>query len=83
MQKQVIKLGGAYSNGEFGNRWVVRQVIAVMPVNAENDCERVTFKILVGLGRRSTSSCSMAEFVKWARYEVVRNENSWERIQVD
>lgn len=83
MQKLVIKLGSAYSNGEFGNRWVVRQVTAVAPASAEIGCDLVTFKILVGLGRRSTASCSMAEFVKWARHEVVRNENSWERIHVE
>jgi len=83
MQKLVIKLGSAYSNGEFGNRWVVRQVTAVMPANEASDCGRVTFRILVGVGRRSSASCSMAEFVKWARHEVVRNENSWERIHVE
>lgn len=83
MQKLVIKLGSAYSNGEFGNRWVVRQVTAVVLACEENEFDRVTFKILVGLGRRSTASCSMAEFVKWARHEVVRNENSWERIHVE
>lgn len=83
MRILVIEQGSAYSNGEFGNRWVVRQVTGVTKANEENDSDYVAFKILVGLGRRSTASCSMAEFVKWARHEVVRNENSWERIHVE
>lgn len=78
-----IRLGGSYSNGEFGNHWVVRQVISITPAGAESEFESVTFKVLVGSGRRSRGSCDMAEFVKWARHEVVRNENSWGRVDVE
>lgn len=69
----LIRLGGCYSNGVFGKYWSVRQVVA-------KDVEMVTYKVLVGPGRRRTGSCSHDEFMSWARYEVARNENSWERI---
>ena len=61
----------------------VRQVTAVLLASEENRADLVAFKRLVGLGRRSAASGSMADFVKWARHEVVRNENSWERIHVE
>lgn len=79
MKKPEIKLGAAYSNGDFGKHWVVRQVshIEVSPDAVELD--NITFKVLVGPGRRSRLSCTRGEFLRWMRYEVVRNENSWER----
>ena len=80
MKKPKIKPGCAYSNGDFGNRWVVRQVLAVNLPGDGIEYESVTFKVLVGQGRRSKGSCSMEEFVQWVRHEVVRNENSWERL---
>lgn len=69
----LIRLGGYYSNGVFGKHWSVRQVVA-------KDVGAVTYKVLVGPGRRCTGSCSHDEFMDWARYEVTRNENSWERV---
>ncbi|TCV82563.1 hypothetical protein [Sulfurirhabdus autotrophica] len=78
-----IRLGGSYSNGEFGNRWVVRQIISITTARDEIESESVTFKVLVGPGRRSKGSCTLVEFEKWARHEVVRNENSWGRVEVE
>lgn len=69
-----IRPGGCYSNGDFGRHWSVRQVVA-------RDGDTVTYTVLAGPGRRSTASCSHEEFVRWARYEVTRNENSWERAK--
>jgi hypothetical protein len=76
-----IKLGAAYSNGEFGNRWSVRQVLSIAQPDKESAKEVVTFKVLVGPGRRTAHSCSRIEFVSWARHEVVRNENVWDRVE--
>lgn len=81
MKKPEIKPGGAYSNGEFGNRWSLRQVIAIEPGPGLPDQDLVLFKVLAGTGRRARLTCTRAEFMRWARYEVVRNENSWERVQ--
>ncbi len=69
-----IRIGGCYSNGDFGRRWVVRQVLGF------KSGQRLRYKVLVGDERRKTFECATDEFVEWARYEVVRNENSWERV---
>jgi len=75
-----IKLGATYSNGEFGKRWAVWQVLEIRPCDDEPELECVICKVLVGSHRRAKIACTRAEFARWARYEVVRNENVWERI---
>lgn len=79
MKKPEIKLGAAYSNGDFGKHWAVRQILHVEVSSDAVELDNITFKVLVGPGRRSKLSCTRGEFVRWMRYEVVRNENSWER----
>lgn len=79
MKKPEIKLGAAYSNGDFGRHWVVRQILHVDVSSDAVELDNITFKVLVGPGRRSKLSCTRGEFLRWMRYEVVRNENSWER----
>ena len=80
MKKPEIKLGAAYSNGDFGKHWVVRQIVQIEPSAESAELDSLSFKVLVGPGRRSKHTCTRAEFVCWMRYEVVRNENSWERV---
>jgi CBS domain-containing membrane protein len=80
VKKPEIKLGAAYSNGDFGKHWVVRQVLLIEASTDAVELDHITFKVLVGHGRRSKLSCTRGEFMRWMRYEVVRNENSWERV---
>lgn len=80
-----IKTGQAYSNGVFGSQWEVREVIAEQ-VHCQGperpaDAHCVTYRVVVGKQRRRRFTCSQSEFLRWARYEVVRNENSWERVR--
>lgn len=79
MKKPEIRLGAAYSNGDFGKHWVVRQILHIEVSSDAVELDNITFKVLVGPGRRSRLSCTRGEFARWMRYEVVRNENSWER----
>lgn len=72
--KLQVKLGATYSNGNFGRHWAVRQVLAL------GAGDSVSYKVLVGEGRRSQGICSLEEFMRWARYEVVRDENSWVQV---
>jgi len=75
-----IKLGRYYSNGHDGHLWQVRQVIDMAnPVKATSDL--VIYKIVAGDSRRSTGTATIEDFAHWARYEVVLNENSWQRIE--
>jgi hypothetical protein len=74
-----IKSGNTYSNGAYGRSWGVRQVTG-FSLDAESGEETVAFKGIAGACRRKTGLCTLAEFRRWARYEVALNENSWQRI---
>ena len=74
-----IKPGNTYSNGAYGRSWGVRQVIE-FSLDGESGEEMVSFKGIAGACRRKTGLCTLAEFERWARYEVALNENSWQRI---
>ncbi|HUW49656.1 MAG TPA: hypothetical protein VMV75_01430 [Sulfuricella sp.] len=71
-----LKSRACYSNGDFGKHWVVRQIVSI------SEAGQVTYKVLAGTGRRRIETCSRDEFQSWARYEVVRNENSWIRLTI-
>jgi hypothetical protein len=75
-----IKSGNIYSNGAYGRAWGVRQVLE-FSLDAESGEETVSFKGIAGACRRKTGLCTLAEFQRWARYEVALNENSWQRIR--
>ncbi|MBZ0092280.1 MAG: hypothetical protein K8F27_08685 [Sulfuricellaceae bacterium] len=87
MKKLAIRVGGTYSNGVFGRHWSVRQVLAEMAEcdseggEALEDC--IVFKVLVGQQRRKKLVCSRSEFLRWASYEVERDETSWIRRGTD
>ncbi len=68
-----INVGHYYSNGQYGEIWSVRQVIQL-------SAQQVHYKTVVGKGRRQVTVCSLEEFTQWARYQLVRDENSWRII---
>jgi CBS-domain-containing membrane protein len=78
LNEEQVKLGHYYSNGKYGDEWAVRQVVDVA-ARAGSDENTITFNVIAGAGRRSRSTCTPAQFARWAKYEVVRNENSWQR----
>lgn len=80
LQAGQIKLGHYYSNGLFGKLWQVRHIIDES-VHADPTKDKVIYKIVAGPGRRGTDTCTREEFAAWARYEVLRHENSWQRIE--
>lgn len=65
--------GRCYSNGEFGDRWEVRQILSVTGT-------RVDYQVVAGRGRRRTGHSSREAFSDWGSYEVVRRENTWHRV---
>ena len=78
MEPWQIRLHGFYSNGEFGDDWAVRQVVDESGhSHAEKD--KIIYKVVAGMGRRRSGVATRAEFARWARYEVFRDENSWQR----
>jgi len=80
LQASQIKLDHFYSNGLFGKLWQVRHIIDES-AHADPSKDKVIYKIMAGPGRRSTGTCTREEFAAWSRYEVQRNENSWQRIE--
>ena len=73
-----IQSGACYSNGAYGAEWQVREVLEI--ATAGDDRQIVSYRVLAGHGRKAVGKCGLLEFVRWARYRVVRNENSWQRI---
>jgi len=75
--------GHYYSNGEYGESWAVRQIIDWAEPNddsAHSGEEKLIYKTIAGVGRRSTGVLSRNEFSIWAKHEVMRDEENWHRI---
>ncbi len=80
LQPAEIKLGHYYSNGKYGDEWQVRYVVDESG-SRNPDKDTVIFKVVAGPGRRRSGIARRAEFARWAKHEVVRNENSWQRVE--
>jgi len=79
MQLTQIKPYHYYSNGQYGNRWSVRQILGESE-ETESKEKKITYQIVAGPNRRKRDICTRTEFANWAVYEVFRNENSWQKI---
>jgi CBS-domain-containing membrane protein len=76
LQIHQVQLGHYYSNGLYNKQWAIRQVIS------ETDtAEIIIYKVIAGHHRRKVDQCTRAEFAQWAKYEVFRNESSWQRVE--
>jgi len=77
-----IQIGGYYCNGSFGPEWQVREVIdhADAATAESSTADALRYRVVAGNQRRRTGVSSREAFAGWARYEVCRNENSWQRI---
>ena len=78
MEPWQIRLHGFYSNGEFGDDWSVREVVDESS-HSDPGKDKIIYKVAAGMGRRRSGVSTRAEFARWARYEVFRDENSWQR----
>lgn len=78
LTSEELVVGQYYSNGEYGNDWAVRQIVDVSDSKNEAD-EMVIYKIIAGNGRRNSGYSSKHEFLHWAKYEVVRDEENWKK----
>lgn len=79
LSAESIKVGGFYSNGELGDAWSVRQVVDASPGKTPEE-DMVIYKVVAGRDRRSSGYSTRTEFVKWARHQVVRDEENWKRF---
>jgi CBS domain-containing membrane protein len=74
-----IQLAHFYSNGRYGDDWEVRQVIDESAHEDPNQ-HKIIYRVVAGKDRRAPGTCTRAELARWAKHEVIRNENSWQRI---
>lgn len=74
-----IRLHHYYSNGRYGEEWAIRQVVDESQTR-DPDKDLVVYKVMAGKGGRKSGVATRAEFARWARYEVFRDEGStWRR----
>lgn len=73
-----VRIGGAYSNGEHGDEWEVREVVDESRSD-DPQKDKVIYKIVAGSRARGTGVATRAEFARWAKYEVVRHGAGWKR----
>jgi CBS domain-containing membrane protein len=73
-----VRLHHFYSNGRYGEDWSIREVVDESP-HADAEKDMVIYKAVAGKGRRRSGVCTRHDFARWARYEVFRDETSWQR----
>lgn len=78
-----IQAGRFYSNGRLGKFWSVRQVTGISSARTLlRSTETIVFQVVAGEDKNNDGSCSLADFVEWARFEVVQKEGRWVKIDV-
>jgi hypothetical protein len=77
-----LKHGHYYCNGENGNLWSVRQIVDWAETEDSGE-EKLIYKVIAGAGRRSSGVVTKNEFSRWVKYEVMRDENNWRRVDKD
>ncbi|MBE9564635.1 MAG: HPP family protein [Proteobacteria bacterium] len=88
IQHHELQHGHYYSNGEYGDLWSVRQIVDW--ANTENLSgkrpseitgeEKLIYKVSAGADRRNSGVMSKNEFSRWAKHEVIRDEDNWRRV---
>lgn len=76
---QNLKHGHYYSNGEYGELWSVRHIIDWGEADNSGD-EKLIYKVVAGADRRNTGVMTKNEFSRWAKHEVMRDEENWRRV---
>jgi CBS-domain-containing membrane protein len=79
IQYHELKHGHYYSNGEYGDAWSVRQIVDWADTNDDGE-EKLIYKVIAGADRRSSGVLTKNKFSRWAKHEVVRDEDNWLRV---
>lgn len=74
-----IKLGHYYSNGRYGERWAVRQVVDEYR-DEEKGKDIVVYKVVAGHARGHSSTASRNAFAVWAKQRVEQYESDWKVV---
>ena len=79
IQYHELQHGHYYSNGEYGDLWSVRQIVDWADSNNDGE-EKLIYKVIAGADSRNSAVITKNAFSRWAKHEVIRDENSWRRI---
>jgi CBS domain-containing membrane protein len=77
-KKSDIKLGFYYLHGKDADTGVVRRVI---DESDDKNNDMVIYKIITGPDRQQTATTTREKFAKWAKHEVVFENNQWQIIK--
>lgn len=77
-----LKHGHYYSNGEYDDLWSVRQIVDWAETEESGE-EKLIYKVIAGANRRNSGVMTKNEFARWARHEVIRDEDNWRRVDKD
>lgn len=70
--------GHYYSNGAAGEQWAVRQVIDLTEEPRQRGA-RLIYKTVAGCNAYETGLCTLQEFRRWARFEVIQKGGRWRK----
>ncbi|MEO1768006.1 HPP family protein [Thiobacter aerophilum] len=73
-----IHVGRAYSNGQQGDAWEIREVVDASHTG-DPARDQVIYKVVAGGRARTSGVMTRSEFAHWAKYEVVRHGKGWRR----
>lgn len=73
-----LEVGRYYSNGRLGEVWSIRRIVDASPVKADKR-GMVLYRVAAGHEKRDSGYCSREDFSRWARYEVVKDGDRWQR----
>lgn len=79
IQYHELKHGHYYSNGEYGDLWSVRQIVDWGDSNDAGE-EKLIYKVIAGADRRNSAVMTKNAFSRWAKHEVIRDEDNWRRV---
>lgn len=75
-----LKHRSYYSNGEYDELWSVRQIVDWAETKDSGE-EKLIYKVIAGANRRSSGVMTKNEFSRWAKHEVIRDEDNWRRVE--
>lgn len=79
LQASEIQVGQFYSNGRYGERWAVRQVIDEYQ-DSERGKDIVVYKVVAGHAKGHSGTASRGAFAVWAKQQVERHESDWKVV---
>lgn len=79
LARERIVIGRFFSNGEYGSDWSVREIVDES-INDDKSKHIVVYKVVAGRNRRSSGYSTRNDFLRWAKHEVILEDENWKRV---